>query len=91
MFTHENKKKSSNEANDTEGNMITVNNFFPHSITQISVTEYGSDKELIRTFSPYEIYQYSDAMLKYLPKDSLKELEKHCFTAKKVSIITVRQ
>ena len=90
MFTHE-KKKSSNEADDIEGNMIPVNNFLPHSIKEISVTEYGSDKELIRTFSPYEIYQYSDAMLKYLPKDSLKELEKHCFTANKKSIITVRQ
>ena len=42
----------------------------------ISVTKYGSDKELIRTFSPYETYQYSDAMLKHLPKDALKTIEK---------------
>ena len=42
---------------------------------------YGSDKELIPTFPPYEIYQYSGAMVKHLPKDSLKKLEKtmlHC-------------
>ena len=42
----------------------------------ISVTKYGSDKELIPTFSPYETYQYSDAMLKHLPKDALKTIEK---------------
>ena len=28
------------------------------------------------TFSPYEIYQYSDAMLKHLSKDYLKRIEK---------------
>ena len=42
-------------------------------IKEISVTKYGNDKQLIPTFSPYEIYQYSDAMLKHLPKDSLKK------------------
>ena len=31
---------------------------------------------MIPTFSPYEIYQYSDAMLKHLPKDALKKIEK---------------
>ena len=43
---------------------------------EISITKYGSDKELIPTFSPYEIYQYSDSMLKHLPKDTLKKIEK---------------
>ena len=56
--------------------MITVNNFFAHLVKEISVTKYGSDKELISTFSPNEIYQYSDAMLKHLPKDTLKKFEK---------------
>ena len=28
------------------------------------------------TFLPYEIYQYSDTMLKYLPRKSLKRLQK---------------
>ena len=42
----------------------------------ISVTKYGSDKELIPTFSPYETYQYSNAMLKHLSKDALKTIEK---------------
>ena len=69
-------KRSSNESSDVDGDMIKVNNFFGHLIKKISITKYGSDKELIPTFSPYEIYQYSDAMLKHLPKDSLKKFEK---------------
>ena len=28
------------------------------------------------TFSPYEIYQYSDVMLKHLPEESLKIIQK---------------
>ena len=38
---------------------------------------YGNDKQLIPKLSPYEIYQYSDSMLKNLPKDSLQKLEKN--------------
>ena len=56
-------RKSSNESSDIDTDMITVNNFFAHLIKEISITKYGSDKELIPTFSPNEIYQYSDAML----------------------------
>ena len=43
--------------------------FFAHWIKQINITKYGKDKQLIPTTSPYEIYQYFDAMLKYLPKN----------------------
>ena len=57
-------------------NLITVNNFVAHLLKEISITKYGSNKELIPTFSPYEIYQYSDSMLKHLPKEALKKLEK---------------
>ena len=56
--------------------MITVSNFFAHFVKEISITKYGSDKELIPTFSPYEIYQYSDSMLKLLPAETVKTIEK---------------
>ena len=56
--------------------MLTVNNFFAHIIKEICITKYGSDKELIPTFPLYEIYQYSDSVLKHLPKDSLIKIEK---------------
>ena len=57
--------------------MITVNNFFAHWVKEISITKYGSDKELPPKFTPWEIYQYSDSMLKHLPADSLKIIQKH--------------
>ena len=70
-------KKKSNEALDIDDDKITINNFFTHLAKEISVTKYNSDKELISTFSPFEIYQYSDAVLKRLPKDTLKKIEKN--------------
>ena len=36
------------------------------------ITHYGNNKQLIPTFSLYEIYQHLDAMLKHLPKKVLK-------------------
>ena len=57
--------------------MIIVKNFFPHLIKEISIIKYGSDKELIPTFSPYEIYQYSDSILKHLPREALNKPEKN--------------
>ena len=61
-------KQKSNVDNDIGADLITVNNF----IKEISVTRYGNDKQLMLSFSPYEIYQYSEAMLKHLPKNALK-------------------
>ena len=49
---------------------------------------YGNDKQLIQTFSPYKIYQYSDAMLKYLLKASLKKTEKTILYNKKPIYLT---
>ena len=48
---------------DIDADLITVNNFFAHFIKEISVTNNGNNKQLIPSFSPYEIYQYSDSML----------------------------
>ena len=75
------KKKSSNSSG-IDNNLITVNIFFAHWVKEISITKYGSDNELPPTFSPWEVYQYSDAMLKHLPKDSLKTIQKHLLYSK---------
>ena len=75
-------KKKSNNSSDIDDDLITVNNFFAHWVKEISITKYGSDKELPPTFTPWEIYQYSDAMLKHLPKDSLKTIQKHLLYSK---------
>ena len=69
-FPIEIKKKSDNTA-DIDKDLITVNIFFAHWVKEISITKYGSDKELPPTFSPWEIYQYSDQLLKHMSKDSL--------------------
>ena len=58
-------KNKSNKNVDIDSDMITVNNFFPHWVKQISITKYSSDKEIPSIFSPWEIYQYSEAMLKH--------------------------
>ena len=75
-------KKKTNNNSDIDGDLIPVNNFFAHWVKEISMTKYGSDKELSPTFTPWEIYQYSDSMLKHLPKDSLKTIQKHLLYSK---------
>ena len=57
---------------DIDDEMITVNNYFLHSIKEICIAKYVSDKQLTPTSSPHEIYQYSDTMLKYPPKKIAK-------------------
>ena len=49
-------KQKRDEDNDIDADLITVNNFFAHLVKEISVTRYGNDKQLMLTFSPYEIY-----------------------------------
>ena len=82
MLSNENKKIT-NDANDIDNDLITVNNFFAHFIKEISIARYGKDKQLMPTFPPYEIYQYSDAMLKYLPEKALKKLQNDLLYSKK--------
>ena len=67
--------------------MITVNIFFAHWIKEISVTKYGTNKELTPTTTPQEIYQYSDAMLKHLPAKSVKVIENHLLYSKEEAVI----
>ena len=75
-------KKNLNNSSNIDGDLITVNNFFAHRVKEVSITKYESYKELPSTFTPWEIYQSSDAMLKHLPADSLKTLQNHLLYAK---------
>ena len=76
-------KKKFNNSSDIDDHLITVNNFFAHWVKEISIRKYGSGRELPLTFSPWEIYKYYDQMLKYLPKDSLKAIQKNFLHRKK--------
>ena len=82
-FVFQLKLKKSDNTSDIDADLVTVNNFFAHWIKEIGITKYGSDKELPPTFSPWEGYQYSDQMLKYLPSDSLKTIQKSHLLSKK--------
>ena len=77
-------KKSTNQNADIGHDLITVNNFFAHLVKEINIAKYGIDKELIPTFSPYKTYQHAGAMLKRLPKDGLKAIEKTQLDSKQV-------
>ena len=69
-------KKATDETNDIDTDLITVNNFFANLIKEIIVATYRNNKQLIPTFSPFEIYRYFDSMFKYLPKKSLGKIKK---------------
>ena len=45
-------RKKNNQNLDIDTDLITANNFFAHFVNEISITKYGSDKELIPTFLP---------------------------------------
>ena len=77
-------KKKSDSTADIDDDLITVNSFFAHWVNKISITKYGSDKELPPTFSPWEVYQDSDQLLKHLPRDALKTLQKTLLFSKKI-------
>ena len=76
-------KKKWNTALDIDADMIPVNSFFAHFVKEINVTKYGSNKELIPTFSHYETYQYADSMLKHLLEKTLKTIKNTYLYSKK--------
>ena len=85
------KNQYTNTTNTTtaiDATMAPVNNFFAHWVKEIDITKYGTNKQLIPTSTPREIYQYSDAMLKYLSEKDLKKLRKHVLFSKKEVIYT---
>ena len=82
-------KKKSDVANDLDATLMTVNNFFTHWIKEIDIKKLGDDQPILPTINTVEIYKYSDQILKHLPKDSLKLIEKDLlFSKKKVKLPT---
>ena len=55
---------------------MTVNNFFGHWFTDIDIRRHRDDKRILPTNNSLDIYQYSNAQLKYLPEKSVKTLLK---------------
>ena len=68
--------KKSNKAQQMDANMITVNNFFGHWFTDIDIRRYPDDMMILPTNNSVDIYQYSNAQMKYLPEKLVKKLLK---------------
>ena len=60
---------------DMDKNLITANNFFAHCIKEIDIKRYGDDLQILPSNNAVDIYQYSDTILKHMPKDVLKKFE----------------
>ena len=80
-------KKKTNVANDILATEITVNNFFAHWIKETDIKRLGDDVPVLPTTNTIEIYKYSDAMLKHVPKKALKVIENDLlYSRKKVKL-----
>ena len=84
-------KKKSNVANNISATEITVNNFFAQWIKEIDIRRLGDQTPILRTTNAVEIYKYSDAILKHMPKNALKVIENDLlYSKKKVKLPTVK-
>ena len=61
--------KKSNKALQMDANMITVNNFFGHWFTDIDIRRYPDEMMILPINNTDDIYQYSNAQMKYLPEN----------------------
>ena len=68
--------KKSNKAQKMDAQMMTVNNFFGHWFTDIDIRRYPDDMRILPTNNSVDIYQYSNAQIKYLSEKSVKKLLK---------------
>ena len=68
--------KKSNKALQMDANMMTVNNFFGYWFTDIDIRPYPDVMMILPTNNSVDIYQYSNAQMKYLPEKSVKKLLK---------------
>ena len=76
-------KKKSNTVTNIATSAVTVNNFFAHWIKEIDIKRLGDDTPILPTSNTVEIYKYSDAILKHLPKDALEVIENDLLYSKK--------
>ena len=81
------KKKTDKDA-DINANLITVNNFFTYWIKDISIKRYGDDIAILPINATLDIYRYSEAILKHLPKDALETFQSELLYSKRRVILT---
>ena len=76
-------KKRTNNSSNILATEIPVNNFFVHWIKKIDIKHYGDDLPVLPLTNTDKIYQYSDAMLKHLPKEALEVIRYNLMYSKK--------
>ena len=76
-------KKGTNNANNILATEIPVNNFFAHWIKEIDIKHYGDDLPILPLTNTVEVYKYSDAMLKHVPKEVLEVIRYDLMYSKK--------
>ena len=62
-----------------------------HWVKEIDIKRYGDGLQIISVTSSVEIYSYSYAQLKHLPRGSLKTVEKMLLYRKKSSVSSRRR
>ena len=76
-------KKSTDDYDNLDATLITVNNFFAHWIKEIDIKKLGDDTPVLPTTNTVEIYKYSDTLLKHIPKKALAVIENELLYSKK--------
>ena len=64
--------KNFNKALQMDAQMITRKNFFGYWFTDINIRRYPDNMRILPTNNSVNIYQYSNAQMKYLPEKSQK-------------------
>ena len=67
--------KSKNNATNLGATVMTVNNFLEHWIKEIDIKRYGDESPILPLINTFDIYKYSDAMLKFEEDDALKTFQ----------------
>ena len=80
--------KKSNKALQMNAQMMTVNNFLGHWFTNIDIRHYPDDMRILPTNNSVDIYQYSNAQMKYLPEKLVKNLLKTMLYSNKPVYLT---
>ena len=76
-------KKSMNNAQNIDDDEIRVNIDGKHWIKEIDIKQYGDDTPILSLTNNVQIYKYSDAMLKHMPKNALELLRYDLLYSKK--------
>ena len=68
--------KKSNKTVQLDDDLMSVNNFFCRWFTEIDIKRYPDDLRILPTDKTISSYDYANAQLKNLPKNSIKKIRK---------------